>query len=1004
MRGIAPAVLVGLLAVPVAAADPLPRFVYPGADGRLVYDADARGNRVPDFSHCGYCGGGVAIPDAPVRVVVPAAAGDAGPRIQAAIDYVAGLTPDAAGVRGAVLLLAGRHEVAGQLRISAGGVVLRGQGEGAGGTVLVAAGTDRRTLVRVRGKADAKLAARTAVVDEYVPVGVAKLRLKSAAGLKPGDTVFVDHPSTKEWVVALGMDRFPPDNPNSWLDWRPGTMDLRWDRTVTRVDGDTVTLDAPLTAALDAKLSTVTVAGYSWPGRIEHVGVENLRLESAFDPANPKDEYHAWGGVGFENVRNAWVRQVTFAHLAGSAVAVWESGSAITVEDCTSLRPVSEDGGYRRHTFLTAGHRTLFQRCRAEHGRHDFAVGALAAGPNAFVHCRADAASHFSGPIESWATGVLFDNMTIDGGGLALTNREIDGQGAGWAGANSVLWQCSAPMIACRNPPTAQNWAFGCWGQFVGSGHWRQPNEFVKPDSLYAAQLADRLGAKAVENLKKRPVPARGTEPGVRNAADLPAPGDSHRAPRSNGPLSLKNGRLTVGDDLLAGGRAGTVWWRGHVLPGRAAEMGLGVTRFVPGRDGRGFTDDLDELTDGMRANGLAALDHHWGLWYDRRRDDHQMIRRADGQVWPPFYEQPWARTGTGTAWDGLSKYDLTKFNPWYFARLKEFADLAERKGLLLVQQMYFQHNILEAGAHWADFPWRPANCLQDTGFPEPPPYAGNKRVFMADEFYDVSHPVRRGLHRAYIRHCLDVLGTCPNVVFQTGEEFTGPLPFVRFWLDTIAEWEKDAGRRVKVGLSCTKDVQDAILADPARGPRVAVIDLKYWWYTADGGVYDPKGGENLAPRQHLREWKGSKSHSDAATARAVREYRTKFPDKAVTVSYDGANGWAVAAAGGSVPNLPAGCDKALLAALPRMKPFAPKGLADGHFALADAGRDYLVFAPTGGPITLDLADRPETFAAAWVNPKTGAAATPAAEIRGGQVATLRTPGTGPAVLWLTKK
>ena len=67
----------------------------------------------------------------------------------------------------------------------------------------------------------------------------------------------------------------------------------------------------------------------------------------------------------------------------------------------------------------------------------------------------------------------------------------------------------------------------------------------------------------------------------------------------------------------------------------------------------------------------------------------------------------------------------------------------------MLVQQMYFQHNVLEAGAHWADFPWRPANCLQETGFPEPPPYVGGKRVFMAEAFYDVTHPVRRELHRA---------------------------------------------------------------------------------------------------------------------------------------------------------------------------------------------------------------------------------------------------------------
>src|SRR5436309_15947966 len=87
-----------------------PRYVAPGPDGRLVYEPDARGNRVPDFSHCGYGGGGAAIPDVPVRVRVPAAPGDATQRIQAAIDYVSRLPADEHGIRGAVLIQAGRHD------------------------------------------------------------------------------------------------------------------------------------------------------------------------------------------------------------------------------------------------------------------------------------------------------------------------------------------------------------------------------------------------------------------------------------------------------------------------------------------------------------------------------------------------------------------------------------------------------------------------------------------------------------------------------------------------------------------------------------------------------------------------------------------------------------------------------------------------------------------------------------------------------------------------------
>src|SRR6266542_1292047 len=60
-----------------------------GKDGHLAYETDARGTRVPDFSHCGYAGGDRPIPNAPVRVVVEPKPGDSTARIQHAIDYVA---------------------------------------------------------------------------------------------------------------------------------------------------------------------------------------------------------------------------------------------------------------------------------------------------------------------------------------------------------------------------------------------------------------------------------------------------------------------------------------------------------------------------------------------------------------------------------------------------------------------------------------------------------------------------------------------------------------------------------------------------------------------------------------------------------------------------------------------------------------------------------------------------------------------------------------------------
>lgn len=1041
LRSVIIAAVVLTFVLSAVAAEKAEPPITAGRGGKLAYYVDERGNRVPDFSHCGYMGQDRPIPDVPVRVVVSPSEGDNTERIQTAIDYVAGLAPDADGIRGAVLLLKGRYEVFGSLKMSASGVVLRGQGMGEDGTILIAAGQDRRTLIRITGVNDRAPKSSTSyeIKDDYVPVGAYSFHLSATEGLKIGDTVNIIRPSTKEWVEQINMTSFGGGLGN-WRGWNPGSRDIVWDRVIKSINDDEIVIDAPITTAIESRFGGGRLQPYSWPGRISNIGVENLRCESIFDENNPKDEAHSWMAVTMENVENAWVRQVTMVHFAGSAVAVWESGKWITVQNCASLEPVSEHGGYRRNTFFTMGQLTLFLHCWSENSRHDFSVGHCAAGPNAFVQCEAGLPLGYSGPVESWASGVLYDNVNIDGDALLLCNHGGKGQGIGWAAANSVLWQCNASVIRCDSPPAAQNWAVGCWGELEGNGIWHESNGFVSPTCLYEAQLTDRLGPSAAERLHLRPLSTKSyTRPPVevaeqitvesRNPAQQLSQYIAEAAKRHNIPtelgkaktleeiiaeqsslkpqaacqaakkLSLTNGWLTCDGKLLVGGSGGTTWWRGSIRPSEAPLFGIGVTRFVPGRIGPGFIDDLNELTDAMVSNGQAVLDFHYGLWYDRRRDDHERTRRMDGDVLPPLYELPFARSGQGTAWDGLSKYDLTKYNPWYWGRLKEFADLCERKGLVLLHQNYFQHNILEAGAHWADFPWRSANNINETGFPEPPPYAGNKRIFMDELFYDVNHSVRRPLHRAYIRKCLENFTDNTNVIQLTSAEFTGPLEFVQFWLDTITEWQREKGKKQFVGLSCTRDVQDAVLADPVRRDAVSVIDIRYWWYQDDSTLYAPKGGQHMAPRQHARLLSPRRSSFDQVV-RAVREYRVRYPDKAVLYSADGSPGWAVLMGGGSIPNIRNLTDQNLLTAIPRMKPFDISADATNQYALAEPGRAYLVYAPSGDTIELDLSRANGTFAVRWIDPRNGRIVSDGETVTGGKKVEFRLKFR-PCVLWL---
>jgi len=307
---------------------------------------------------------------------------------------------------------------------------------------------------------------------------------------------------------------------------------------------------------------------------------------------------------------------------------------------------------------------------------------------------------------------------------------------------------------------------------------------------------------------------------------------------------------------------------------------------------------------------------------------------------------------------------------------------------------------VIEAGAHWVDCPWRTANNVNHTGFPEPPPFAGDKRIFMAEQFYDETNPARRQLHENYIRQNLDNFANNANVIQFTSAEFSGPAHFVQFWLDTIGDWENGhPGSKPIVALAAPKNVQDEILADAKRAAIVDVIAFRYWWLT-DKGVYAPPGGKNLAPRQWQRLL-GNSTPGDLNLAAMAAEYRARFPSKPVlAASEQGLNlsrgGWAYLCAGGSLPNLPRTTDAKLLAAIPRLAPWTGAAGA-GRWALREPGRQMLIY--TGGAADLDLSSETGSFQVNRVNTRNGQT-TPAGAVKAGGRVKLP-EGT---VLWLVKE
>lgn len=507
-------------------------WVYPGTDGRMRYKMDARGNRIMDFSHAGYKGGGVAVPQARVARTLEPASGDSTTRIQAAIDDVSRLPLDANHLRGAVLLQKGTYEVAVPLRIAATGVVLRGSGSGEDGTVIRVSGSPHRVF-EVGGEGTWQPHGKpAAIADAYVPSGADSFNVDSASGFREGDTVLIQRPITEAWIRFMGMDTLVRNGkPQTWI--KPGTV-FHHDRTIRSIEDNRITLDVPLSDSLDGRYLNppgASVVKYTFPARIEQVGLESLRVVA---PAQDKPiDQSQYTLLRMNAVSDGWVRDVVSVDTHNSTT-FGHSVRRVTVENVHIHHTMPFTAPARPADFAISGTQILVDRCGVTgQGVWPVVTQAGVTGPNVVLRFK----STFAGvaPHQRWATGLLVDDSEFTGGAerypnIAFSNREHAGSGHGWSAGWSVAWNVKAEYLLIQQPPGAKNWCIGCTGRptsilwhggsipvpQIPSDTFESPGVAVLPESLYLAQLRDRLrtpsgttaiiGARLIDGSGAKPV------------------------------------------------------------------------------------------------------------------------------------------------------------------------------------------------------------------------------------------------------------------------------------------------------------------------------------------------------------------------------------------------------------------------------------------------------------------------------------------------------------------
>jgi putative heme-binding domain-containing protein len=416
-----------------------------------------------------------------------------------------------------------------------------------------------------------------------------------------------------------------------------------------------------------------------------------------------------------------------------------------------------------------------------------------------------------------------------------------------------------------------------------------------------------------------------------------------------------------------------------------------------------GTNDRVQPLDFAAYVNMLVKYNHNFTLlWSTELPTFHGLPTTANSA--PDFCVTPhaWERTGPGNASDGKPKFDLTKFNQAYFARLRSRVEQLNAAGIYAGVYLFSGEWLLRFRFSGDGYPFTGSNNVNgiDDG-------GGSKSVTMA------APNAITAIQDAYVKKVIDTLNDLPNVLWIVSQEAPAES---KWWnahlIALIRSYESVKAVQHPIGYGVLEDSNDATIVNsdadwvapaarisptpscgaghPACKVNVNDSDHSYFgmwndpaqtnrnffWINFTNGnqtlfmdpyiVYYPRENRNLcpSPRNGIGSGPDRRWNNVRETMGYIRAY----------------------------------ADRMNLAAM------TPQGkLASTNHVLATTGsatREILVYAPKGGVFTVDLSSCKSRLSVEWLNAATGAKIV-GAQLEGDGTRSLRAPFDGDAVLYL---
>lgn len=209
----------------------------------------------------------------------------------------------------------------------------------------------------------------------------------------------------------------------------------------------------------------------------------------------------------------------------------------------------------------------------------------------------------------------------------------------------------------------------------------------------------------------------------------------------------------------------------------------------------------------------------------------------------------PFERTGPGAARDGLPKFDGSRLNHEYFARLRDRVKTAGERGVY-VSVMLFQGIVgVNRKGEWSYHPFHRDNNVN--GIDGDPDGDG-----LGKETHTLTLPMVNDYQEAYVRRVVDSVNEFDNVLFEIGNEmYGGSTEFQYRMIRLIREHESGKPKQHPVGMTFQFDrtepgTNEGLYKGPAdwvspgeetgrsfkddppawKGEKVAILDTDHLW------------------------------------------------------------------------------------------------------------------------------------------------------------------------------